>query len=104
MDAGAETSASFMQNLVLCFLTYPKCLKKAQEEIDTVIGPSRMPTLDDYDNLPYLRALVDEVRSNTCYISPLITERSSTPYPASPFPTPDAVRITPHGNGRCSSE
>lgn len=62
MDAGAETSASFIQNLVLCFLTYPECLKKAQEEIDTVVGIHRLPTWDDYEDLPYLKALIDEVR------------------------------------------
>jgi len=63
MDAGVETSTSFIQNIVLAFLTYPECQKKAQEEMDRVVGGARMPTLEDYEELPYLRAFVEEVCS-----------------------------------------
>jgi cytochrome P450 len=61
MDAGAETTASFVHNIVLAFLSYPECLKHAQKEIDLVIGSSRLPTMEDYDKLPYLKAFVEEV-------------------------------------------
>ena len=40
---------------------YPDVQKKAQQEIDRVTGGNRLPTLDDYDSLPYMRALVKEV-------------------------------------------
>ena len=40
---------------------YPDVQKKAQQEIDRVTGGNRLPTLDDYDSLPYVRALVKEV-------------------------------------------
>ncbi|KAF8817273.1 putative cytochrome P450 monooxygenase [Phlegmacium glaucopus] len=60
MDAGGETTASTMQSFILSLLAYPKCQRRAQEEIDSVIGPDRMPTLADYENLPYVRALVSE--------------------------------------------
>lgn len=60
MDAGAETASSYLQSFVLALLNFPDAQKKAQDEIDKVIG-DRLPTLQDYNDLAYLRALVDEV-------------------------------------------
>lgn len=34
--------------------------RKAQEEIDRVVGSHRLPTFDDRDNLPYVEAVVKE--------------------------------------------
>jgi hypothetical protein len=42
---------------MLCF---PDAQKRAQEELDAVVGRSRMPTFADYNSLPYLRALIKE--------------------------------------------
>lgn len=61
MDAGAETSASFLQAFVLALLSYPECQKSIQTEIDTVIGSDRMPNFADYEQLPYLQAFINEV-------------------------------------------
>lgn len=40
---------------------YPEAQRKAQEELDAVVGPERLPELGDCDNLVYTRALVREV-------------------------------------------
>ena len=40
---------------------YPEAQKKAQVEIDSVIGTNRLPTYTDRDSLPYIEALVKEV-------------------------------------------
>jgi cytochrome P450 len=40
---------------------FPDVQKKAQDEIDRVIGPERLPTCADRENLPYLDAMVKEV-------------------------------------------
>ncbi len=61
MDGGVETSASYIQNFILALVCYPACQAKAQAEIDGVIGGDRVPTLEDFDDLPYLRALIKEV-------------------------------------------
>ncbi|KAL4264953.1 cytochrome P450 family protein [Pleurotus pulmonarius] len=61
MDGGVETSASYIQNFVLALACHPACQDKAQAEIDRVIGGERIPTLEDFDDLPYLRALIKEV-------------------------------------------
>ncbi|KAF8817276.1 cytochrome P450 [Phlegmacium glaucopus] len=60
MNAGAETSVSFLQAFVLALLSYPKYHKHIQNEIDTVIGSGRMPDSPDYETLSYLQAFVNE--------------------------------------------
>ena len=40
---------------------FPDAQRQAQEEIDCVIGPSRLPTLADRSQLPYVSALLNEV-------------------------------------------
>ncbi|KAL8996026.1 MAG: hypothetical protein Q9169_004373 [Polycauliona sp. 2 TL-2023] len=61
MDAGAETTASFLQSLILALINNLGVQEKGQKEIDDVIGPDRWPVLDDFDGVPYIRAIVDEV-------------------------------------------
>ena len=39
---------------------YPDVLRRAQEEIDRVIGPDRLPTFEDRKDLPYMEALIKE--------------------------------------------
>ncbi|KAK6995986.1 putative cytochrome P450 [Favolaschia claudopus] len=59
-ETGAETTSSFLQGLVLALVAHPEAQKKAQEEIDSIVGAQRMPTLDDLNSLPYVRALILE--------------------------------------------
>ena len=47
--------------LILAMVRFPEVQIRAQEELDDVIGRSRIPTLADMDNLPYMRAIVKEV-------------------------------------------
>jgi hypothetical protein len=45
---------------------YPDVAKKAQEEIDSVVGNDRLPSYADREYMPYVDALVKEVfRWNT---------------------------------------
>lgn len=39
---------------------YPEVQRKAQEELDRVVGPRRLPEFDDYDDLVYVRAIMLE--------------------------------------------
>ncbi|KAJ7893767.1 cytochrome P450 [Mycena leptocephala] len=54
MDAGSETTASYLQSLILTMVTYPEAQKRAHEEMDRIVGQHRMPTLDDLEHLPYI--------------------------------------------------
>lgn len=41
-------------------LNNPSVMKKAQAELDYVVGFNRMPEFDDQDHLPYVKAVVNE--------------------------------------------
>ncbi|EIN09519.1 cytochrome P450 [Punctularia strigosozonata HHB-11173 SS5] len=58
---GADTSVAAEYNFYLLMTLYPDIQKKAQAEIDSVVGTDRLPTLADRPNLPYTDALVKEV-------------------------------------------
>lgn len=40
---------------------YPEVRKKAQQELDTVVGPDRLPDFSDRESLPYINAVLKEV-------------------------------------------
>jgi hypothetical protein len=46
----------------LALIAYPETQRKAQEEVDRVVGEHRMPTLNDLEEMPYIRAMILEVR------------------------------------------
>ncbi|KAF8450341.1 cytochrome P450 [Boletus edulis BED1] len=56
------SSASLYSGILFLALTlFPDVQKKAQAEIDAVIGPDRLPNFTDRDSLPYVEALAKEV-------------------------------------------
>lgn len=44
----------------MAMLTFPEVLKKAQEEVDRVVGCDRMPEFHDKEQLPYVTAVINE--------------------------------------------
>ncbi|KAJ7441382.1 cytochrome P450 [Mycena galericulata] len=58
---GADTSVSALETLFLALAMYPDVQRKAQEELERVVGPDRLPSFKDQPNLPYINALVLEV-------------------------------------------
>ena len=45
----------------LAMVTNPEAMKKAQEELDRVVGRGELPDFSHKDSLPYIDALVKEV-------------------------------------------
>lgn len=45
----------------LAMVLHPRVMKKAQQELDAVVGTSRLPTFSDRASLPYTEALVTEL-------------------------------------------
>jgi cytochrome P450 len=43
-------------------VAFPHIVAAAQKELDTVIGPHRLPQLSDESNLPYIRAIIKETQ------------------------------------------
>jgi hypothetical protein len=54
-------TVSVIYSLFLAMTLFPDVQKKAQAEIDAVVGPDRLPSFVDRDSLPYIDALVKEV-------------------------------------------
>ena len=44
----------------VAMLHYPHVIKKAQAEIDRVIGQDRLPEFSDKEHLPYIQAVANE--------------------------------------------
>lgn len=61
IEAGSETTATSLNNWVLAMTLFPETARKAQEEIDRVVGGSKLPTWDDEKKLPYVRAMIKEL-------------------------------------------
>ncbi|KAL4061719.1 cytochrome P450, partial [Scleroderma yunnanense] len=59
--AGTDTTAAAIHSMFLAMTLYPEVQKKAQAEIDAIIGLDRLPTLSDRQSLPYIEALVKEI-------------------------------------------
>ncbi|KAL1719677.1 cytochrome P450 [Schizophyllum commune] len=57
--AGTDTTATTLHVLVWLMVKYPEMQKKAQEEIDRVVG--RLPAHEDAKDLPYLQAVIKEL-------------------------------------------
>ena len=51
---------SVVQTLFLAMALYPEVQRKAQAEIDAVVGPHRLPDFEDRPSLPYINAIVKE--------------------------------------------
>lgn len=65
-SGAADTTVSSLYAFFLAMAKYPEVAKRAQEEIDAVVGTDRLPGFADRENLPYANALVKEVlRWNT---------------------------------------
>ncbi|KAI6109264.1 cytochrome P450 [Pisolithus croceorrhizus] len=61
LTGGADTTVSSNYAFFLAMTLYPEVQKKAQAEIDTVVGSDRLPTFADRASLPYVETLVREV-------------------------------------------
>ena len=59
---GAETDTTViaLTAFALAMVKSPEWQRKAQEEIDPVVGKHRLPTFSDRENLPYINAIIKE--------------------------------------------
>ncbi|KAI0265679.1 cytochrome P450 [Gloeopeniophorella convolvens] len=59
-SAGAETTSTSISWWLLAMVAFPEFQKRAQEELDAVVGRTRIPTFADAERLPYIQAMVKE--------------------------------------------
>ncbi|TFK21463.1 cytochrome P450 [Coprinopsis marcescibilis] len=58
--AASDTTTSVIQTFFLAMVCYPQVQRRAQEELDRVLG-GRLPEVKDEPDLPYISAMVKEV-------------------------------------------
>ena len=59
----SHKTAAIMQWFSALIPAYPDIQRKAQEELDRVVGRSRLPGIQDEKDLPYCHAIIKEVRT-----------------------------------------
>ncbi|KDQ12026.1 hypothetical protein BOTBODRAFT_34885 [Botryobasidium botryosum FD-172 SS1] len=59
--AGTHTTVSTLMAFMFAMVLHPEVVKKAQAELDSVVGNKRLPESQDCDKLPYLDAVIKEV-------------------------------------------
>ncbi|KAF9442470.1 cytochrome P450, partial [Macrolepiota fuliginosa MF-IS2] len=59
--AASETTSTAIMTFILAMLLYPDVQRKAQQELDSIIGSDRLPDFSDKPSLPYLSAILKEV-------------------------------------------
>ncbi|KAG1739612.1 cytochrome P450 [Suillus lakei] len=64
--AAYDTTSATMMSFALAMVLYPDVQKRAQAEIDSVVGEDHLPTFEDRASLPYIEAVLREtLRWNT---------------------------------------
>ncbi|KAH8103831.1 cytochrome P450 [Cristinia sonorae] len=61
VTGGADTSVSVIETFMLAMLLNPEVQRRAQDEIDRVVGADRLPTYSDRESLPFVEAVMREV-------------------------------------------
>lgn len=59
LEAGTDTTSNTILSFIQAMVLYPEVQKKAQEELDRVLG-DRLPSFSDREILPYVRGCVKE--------------------------------------------
>jgi len=58
---GADTTSASLAVFFLAMVLYPEAQRRAQAEIDAVIGNDRLPTFEDRRSMPFLEATLREI-------------------------------------------
>ena len=66
---------SMIQTFLCAAAMQPDIQKRAREELDVVVGPDRLPTFEDYDELPYVQAIIMEC-ARWLPVTPLVTSHN----------------------------
>lgn len=60
VEAGSSTTSDELDGFLMAMATHPDVQRRAQEEIESVIGAGRLPTMEDMASLPFVHGCVKE--------------------------------------------
>ncbi|EXJ74999.1 uncharacterized protein A1O5_01695 [Cladophialophora psammophila CBS 110553] len=60
MEGAADTTSNTLAGLIKAMMLFPNVQQKCQEELDAVVGGGRLPTINDFESLPYIRQTTKE--------------------------------------------
>ncbi|XP_054655488.1 cytochrome P450 1B1 isoform X2 [Dunckerocampus dactyliophorus] len=75
--ASQDTLSTSLQWIILILVKYPELQLRLQEEVDKVVDRSRLPSIEDQPQLPYVMAFIYEVMRFTSFV-PLTIPHSTT--------------------------
>ncbi|XP_070771692.1 cytochrome P450 1B1 isoform X2 [Enoplosus armatus] len=75
--ASQDTLSTALQWIVLILVKYPEVQVRLQQEVDKVVDRSRLPSIEDQPQLPYVMAFIYEVMRFTSFV-PLTIPHSTT--------------------------
>ncbi|KAL8929255.1 MAG: hypothetical protein Q9208_001338 [Pyrenodesmia sp. 3 TL-2023] len=61
LGAGSDTTSAALQTFFKIMALHPDAVTTVQAELDAVVGSERLPSWEDWKDLPHLRALIMEV-------------------------------------------
>lgn len=60
VEGGADTTASATLTSMMYLALYPEFQEKARKQLDAVCGTTRLPSINDFDAIPYINCLIKE--------------------------------------------
>ncbi|PLB46689.1 cytochrome P450 [Aspergillus steynii IBT 23096] len=60
-EAATDTSVAILRFFIMACVLHPSAVEKAQKELDSVVGDSRLPKEEDMAQLPHVSVFINEV-------------------------------------------
>ena len=90
--AGMETTTSTVCWTLLLLIHNPEVQEKLHEELDQVVGPNRLPELEDERNLPYLKATLTETH-RIASVGPITVHKTTVDTPLQGYHIPKGTTV-----------
>ncbi|XP_072293175.1 cytochrome P450 1B1 [Eucyclogobius newberryi] len=86
--ASQDTLSTAQQWIILLLIRFPELQQRLQQEVDKVVGRSRLPSLEDQPRLPYVMAFIYEVMRYSSFVPLTIPHATTADTSIGGFPVP----------------